>query len=73
MHIKNYTAFINYYQNFWLRYTQIWSKYKVDVKFTRTNNPCEIFHKHLNELISLKNPRISFLVENLFNLINKYY
>ena len=43
------------------------------MKIEKTNNPCEIFNKLLNSRVSLKNPRISYLIDNIFNLISSNY
>ena len=49
--VENYTFFINYYSKNWIHYNQVWTDNKLEINFTRTNNPCEIFHKYLNSLI----------------------
>ena len=68
-----FIKFINYYRKVWLNYKQFWDIDNNEINFTRTNNPCEIFHRRVNEFISLKNPKISFLIDSLFLLSKKYY
>ena len=70
---KYFIKFINYYRKVWLNYKQIWGDLNTDINFTRTNNPCEIYHRRVNELISLKNPKIFYFVDSLFLLSKKYY
>ena len=70
---KIFIKFINYYRKFWLNYKQLWGDLTSEINFTKTNNPCENFYRRLNELIFFKNPKIYYLVDNLFLLSKKYY
>ena len=61
--IIGYKRFFKYFHKNWLNYKQIWDTNKITKEnFTRTNNLCEVFHRHLNSKISISNPRLSYLV-----------
>ena len=75
-YISNYVSFLNYYEKYWLKYNQLNNISEISnysLSFQKTNNPCEIFNKHLNAKIIKKSPRISYLVQNIFDLILNHY
>ena len=67
-----YVSYLNFFEKYWLKYNQC-IKYKdiksIDFNWEKTNNPCETFHKILNSRIIIKNPRISFLTDHIFDFI----
>ena len=77
---NKFVSFINYFEKNWLNFTHN-SKIinlekqetEIQMKWERTNNPCEIFNKLLNSRISLNKPRISYLTDHLFNIILSQY
>ena len=70
---SNYVAFFNYYEKQWLNYEQSWNDINIKFNFTRTNNPCETFHRRLNAFVEIKNPRLSYLAHCFFEITKKYY
>ena len=59
--IKGYKQFFKYYRKNWLSYKQLLRPADININFTRTNNPCEVFHKNLHLKCELKQPRFSYI------------
>ena len=70
---KNFVCFINYFRAVWINYQQYWESSSNEINFTRTNNPCEIFHRSLNYEISMKNPKIAYLIDILYKITQNEY
>ena len=64
----NFIKYNNYFRKLWLNFKKCWGENLSEINFTKTNNLCEIYHRRLNDLISIKNPKISCLDKNLFLL-----
>ena len=67
-HKKNYCSYFNYYEKCWITYEQNFNNLNEEKEsiLNRTNNTCESYHSHLNSIVGLKEPRISYLVQVLF-------